>query len=205
MKKLTALLCLISINLLYVVQPAFAELDKTSFTIVRTNIQLKSTIDAKYNGFKYTMKNNTKERLNIENFIVDDGTKPKEAYADVKRNGWGAAGIAFVYGWSYVMPTLGLSMVAATIASPLFVGASMFGNLGAKMEANRFITGSNINGYFKSNEKKEFKLLAPEGQIPTLKIILSDTAGDKYIYSCSYFGSGFEKFVPPTQEEIKSE
>ncbi len=100
MKKLTALLCLVSINLLYVIQPAFAELDKTSFTIVRTNVQLRSTIDAKYNGFEYTMKNNTKEKLYIQNFIVDDGTKPKDAYADVKRKGGGAAGMAFVDGLS---------------------------------------------------------------------------------------------------------
>ena len=209
MKKLVSLLCLLVVSF-YTTLPSMAKLNKQSFTITRSNVELKSVIDSKYDAYEYTLKNHTKEKLLITNFVVDDGTLPNEAYANVKRNGWGAAGVTFVYGWNYAMATLGLSLVASVVACPFFVGASMLGNVGAKQEANRFsksakkFNNSTLeNGFFKKKETAKFRVLAPQGTIPTVSIMLEDERGRNYIYLNSYFGTEFKVIGKPETENVE--
>jgi len=190
MKKILASLCILSLLGLNIALPVKAEMNTQSFTIVRTNVPLKSIINSKYNGFEFTMKNHTKNKLVVKNFIVDNGVSSDIAYANVKRNGWAAAGVTFVYGWNYAFSTLGLSLVGSVIAWPFFVGASMFGNMGARQEARRFAKATiKEEGVIKSKEKVNFKVFAADGVVPTVTIVLEDADQKNYAFSHSYFGT----------------
>ena len=209
MKKLIALICLLTLSV-YTTAPVCAELNKKSFTISRSNVELKSIIDSKYDAYEYTLKNHTKQKLLITNFMVDDGVTPKTAYDEVKRNGWGAAGVTFVYGWNYAAATVGLSLAAAVVACPFFVGASMLGNVGAKMESNRFKkSAKNFNhttmedGFFKKNQISKFRVLSEQGKIPQVTIVLEDKDGNNYVYLNSYFGTEFKKLAKAEDKNLQ--
>lgn len=202
MKKFVSLICLIVI-VFYTMAPSFAELTKRDFTITRNNVELKSIIASKYDGYEFTMKNHTKKKLLVTNFVVDNGVTSQIAYANVKRNGWAAAGVTFVYGWNYALSTLGMSLVGAVVAWPFFVGASMFGNLGARMEANRFNEDTLTDGFFKKKEIVKFKVFAPQGVLPAITIVLEDEDGQNYAYTHSYFGTEFQELGHAKSENLK--
>ena len=192
MKKIIAIFCIIATTAFFNIIPAFAELDSQSFTIIRNNVPLKSIINRRYNGFDYTIKNHTKQKLIIKNFIVDKGVNSQIAYENSRRKGWEAAGVTFLYGYQYAMPTMGLSLAGAVIAWPIFLGSSMFGNMGARQEARRFASASiKKEGVIKPKEKIDFKVFAEDGILPTITIILEDSEGKNYSYSNTYFGTEF--------------
>jgi len=174
--------------------PAHALLDNKSISITRQTVKMRSMMDSKFNGFEYKIKNNTKEKIYINKFGVENGVPPYDAYGSVKRNGWAAAGVTFVYGWNYALPTLGLSMVAATAATPFFVTSSALGNIGATQEAKRFDVKSPEGKYIKPNETIKFKTIVEQGALPALTLIVEDpSTGDNFAYINSQFGS---RFIP---------
>ncbi len=208
MKKILSTIC-IMLMIFSMISTANANVDNKSITISREVVKLKSTLDAQYNGFEYKIKNTTKQKLYISKFIVENGVDPQEAYGVTKRNGWAAAGVTCVYGWQYAAPTLGLSAVAAVVASPLFVGASALGNMGASQEANRFATKPIAENYIKSGDTIKFKTFAPKGTLPTITLLIEDPdTGKYYAYVNTTFGNQFTAVdinkTAPLDEQMES-
>ncbi len=203
MKKIVSCVCLLVMSF-YMILPVFA-LDEKSISINRTGVRLKSRIGTKYSGLQYKIKNNTNQKLNVERFIIDDAASGQAAYMDIKRNGWGAAGVTIVYGWNYALSTLGLALVGSFVAAPFFVVSSAFGNFGAKREMERMYSESPEGGYLKKHEEIKFKALVEKGKLPTVTLLVSTAdADEKYIFTSTPFGNYAKLYVPQTNIEKKA-
>ena len=136
MKKLLSslllLLFVISANL-----PAFSSTGDY-LKIKRKSKHLHSRLSKDYVGFEYHIKNISDVPVKIEAVSLSDDVSGKAAYVSVKRTGLRATTETLAGGAALALPTLGISLIGAAVATPFIVLGSLWGNQGAHMEANRY-------------------------------------------------------------------
>lgn len=172
MKKIfTILLGTLLLVQLYI--PALAttkEFGDSYLTVTRKTRHMHSRLSKSYTGYEYTIKG-TKTPVKIETISISDDVSGKTAYLDVRRTGAKAAAETLAWGAEFALPTLTLSLFGSIIATPFIVVGSLFGNVGANMEAKRYDKSKLPDGTPVYDYEVTFRAIAAHHVRPTVTVL----------------------------------
>lgn len=135
--------------------------------ITLSQIPLCSKLKRNYNGYKYTIVNNSNQNLNLVNAQVDNAVNGSVAYRDV------SDGHPLAITWAIAGPvglfTFGLGWAAGVIASPIVWVVSESRNKRAQKESIAYPNIVNL-GVINRGESIETTFLVPIGTKPQFKM-----------------------------------
>lgn len=160
--------CLFLLSLLFNLQlSCFAEFAKDKVDVQLTQIPLSSKLKKDYNGYRYTVTNNSGENVNIVNAQVTNAVNGSIAYNAV--NDGHPIGTTWAICGPLGLITLGVAWIGGIIATPIVWVVSEGNNKKAQKESISYPNIINI-GTVANGDVLTTEFLVPIGTKPQLKM-----------------------------------
>ena len=176
---------IISIMLLFVflVSPCLA-FNNTDLNVVTSQVSLSTQLKKYYNGYQYTITNNTQSKINIVNAQIVNGNDGSMAYTTTMNNEPSAMARTWIIAGPVGLFTLGVGWILGLIATPFVAIAS---NNNKKKTQTESIAYTNMLtlGILNSGETTTVSTLVPIGSKPQLKLTVQSSKDNK-LHSVTY-------------------
>lgn len=178
-KVIAIILLLLSFN---IYSSAFAQTisDENDYIkAVMESKELHSRLGEMYTGYECVIKNVYNKPVTIQNITVWDNANSTVAYLSVKRTAEDTAKATISSGKPLALPTLGLSMLAATAAVPFALLGNKVGNSNAQKEAKHYDKIISAKTTLEPNEQVTIKTMALKKYIPYVRITFLNPLTDE--------------------------
>ena len=137
--------------------------------VTKSQIPLNSRLKKEYAGYSYTITSQYPGQLDLLVGNVPNGINGQVAYMSVEKSSAAAIGSTIGGGFVLGFVTLGISFLAALIATPFIYFSNNSANNKAKIEGLRF-SNQIPTGSLNTGDTLSFTTLIPISQIPALKL-----------------------------------
>jgi len=175
MKRIVSYLLSLLVIMLFPITAKAAEIKgtvtKENFAnyvdVALTHVPLSSKLRKQYQGYEYTITNNTGQSFNILNAQITNGTNGSVAYQAVDDGH--PIGITWAICGPVGLFTFGIGWAVGLVATPVVWIVSSSGKNRARVESMAYNNLVNL-GQIASNESLQVKTLIPIGTTPQLKL-----------------------------------